>query len=325
MILSVSRRTDIPNYYSDWFFNRIKEGYLYVRNPINIHQISKIDLSPEVIDCIVFWTKNPENMMKRLEELKEYKYYFQFTLTGYGKDVEPGLPDKRRELIPTFQRLSEKIGKDKVIWRYDPILINQKYTMEYHLRAFEKIAGSLSGYTEKVVISFVDLYQKTKRNTVDLNMQQITDKDMLRLAEKLAYISKKNKLMIESCAEQMELQEMGVVYGSCIDQRLLERIIGCRLQGGKDKNQRKECGCFESIEVGAYNTCQNGCKYCYANFNNEKVKRKAERYDAKAPLLCDSVGADDKITDRKMKSLKDAQISLGDYEACAKDTNGKPS
>jgi len=313
MILSVSRRTDIPNYYSDWFFNRIKEGFLYVRNPMNIHQISKIDLSPEVIDCIVFWTKNPENMIERLDELKDYKYYFQFTLTGYGKDVEPNIPNKRNELIPTFKRLSEKIGKEKVIWRYDPILINQRYTMEYHLRAFDEIASSLSGYTEKVVISFVVLYLKTQRNTANLNMQQITDKDMIKLAEKLADISKKNKLIIESCAEQIELQEIGVVHGSCIDQRLLERIIGCRLQGGKDKNQRKECGCFESIEVGSYNTCQNGCKYCYANFNNEKVKHGVELYDSESPLLCGSVGADDKITDRKMKSLKEEQMSFWDY------------
>ena len=137
MILSVSRRTDIPNYYSDWFYNRIKEGFLYVRNPFNPHQISRIDLSSQVVDCIVFWTKNPANMLARLDELQAYKYYFQFTLTGYGRDIEPNLPDKRNELIATFQKLSEKIGKEKVIWRYDPILINERYTVEYHLNAFE--------------------------------------------------------------------------------------------------------------------------------------------------------------------------------------------
>ena len=133
MILSVSRRTDVPNYYFDWFVNRIKDGYLYVRNPMNVHQISKIDISPEVVDCIVFWTKNPANMLDKLEDLRDYPYYFQFTLNGYGKDIEPNLPNKRKELIPTFQKLSEKIGKERVIWRYDPILVNQKYTMDYHL------------------------------------------------------------------------------------------------------------------------------------------------------------------------------------------------
>ena len=140
MILSVSRRTDVPNYYSDWFIHRIGEGFLYVRNPLNSHQISRIDLSPDVVDCIVFWTKNPANMIEKLESLQDYKYYFQFTLTGYGKEIEPALPDKRTELIPTFIRLSEKIGKEKVIWRYDPILISKRYTADYHLKAFEEIA-----------------------------------------------------------------------------------------------------------------------------------------------------------------------------------------
>jgi len=165
MILSVSRRTDIPNYYSEWFCNRIKEGFLYVRNPMNAHQISKIDLSPEIVDCIVFWTKNPVNIFGRLDELQDYKYYFQFSLTGYGKDIEPNLPDKRKQLIPTFQKLSEKIGSERVIWRYDPILLNQRYVLEYHLKAFEEIAGNLRGYTEKVVISFVDISTKTQRIT----------------------------------------------------------------------------------------------------------------------------------------------------------------
>jgi len=152
MILSVSRRTDIPNYYSEWFFNRIKEKYVYVRNPMNIHQVSKINISPDVVDCIVFWTKNPEPMLNKLEHLKDYKYYFQFTLTGYGKDIEPSLPHKRDEMIPIFQRLSEMIGKEKVVWRYDPIVITDTYSEEYHLKAFHEIASTLNGYCTKVVI-----------------------------------------------------------------------------------------------------------------------------------------------------------------------------
>ena len=115
MILSVSRRTDIPNYYSEWFFNRIKEGFVYVRNPMNIHQVSKIDISPDVVDCIVFWTKNPESMINRLDELAEYKYYFQFTLTGYGKDMESNVPHKKEKMIPIFQDLSKRIGKCQVL------------------------------------------------------------------------------------------------------------------------------------------------------------------------------------------------------------------
>lgn len=310
MILSVSRRTDVPNYYSDWFINRLKEGFLYVRNPMNTHQISRINLSPEVIDCIVFWTKNPANMLGKLEYLQDYAYYFQFTLTGYGRDIEPNLPDKRKELIPAFQKLSEKIGKEKVIWRYDPILLSDKYTADYHLKAFEEIAGNLAGYTEKAVISFVDLYEKTWRNTRGLGIRLATEKEMMGLAAEMARIASKYNLEIESCAEQWDFQKVGIQRGSCIDKKLIERIIGCRLTGQKDKNQRKECGCFESVEVGAYNTCLNGCRYCYANFSDEKVKENIKLYSQDAPLLCGNIGPDDKITDRKMKSLKNIQISF---------------
>lgn len=310
MILSVSRRTDVPNYYSDWFYNRIKEGFLYVRNPMNAHQISRIDLSPEVVDCIVFWTKNPANMLGRLDELKNYQYYFQFTLTGYGKDVEPGLPDKRGELIPTFQKLSEKIGAQKVIWRYDPIFISQNYTIDYHLKAFEEIACSLNGCTRKVVISFVDLYAKTQRNTAGLQIESLTDQGMLEMAKQLVDIAAKYGMTVESCAELIDLQSVGVKHGSCIDKKLIEEIIGCKLIVDKDKNQRAECGCFESVEIGTYNTCMNGCRYCYANFNDAMVKESVKAYDVDSPLLCGSVGLDDKITERKVKLLRDNQLSL---------------
>lgn len=310
MILSVSRRTDIPNYYSDWFINRIKEGFLYVRNPMNQHQISRILLSPDVVDCIVFWTKNPANMMEKLKYLQNYVYYFQFTLTGYGKDVEPNLPNKRGELIPIFKRLSEKIGKEKVIWRYDPILISRRYTMNYHLKAFEEIAGNLADYTEKVVISFIDLYSKTQRNTRELDIRRMTNEEIMGMAGQMAQIASKYHLTIESCAEQINLQELGIRHGSCIDKKLIEGILGCKLIVEKDKNQREECGCFESVDVGTYNTCPNGCKYCYANFNDNRVKDHVKLYDQDSAILCGNISPSDRVTDRKMKSLKDMQISF---------------
>jgi len=299
MILSVSRRTDIPNYYSEWFYNRIKEGFLYVRNPMNAHQISKIDVSPEVVDGIVFWTKNPENMMPRLEELAGYQYYFQFTLTGYGKMVEPGLPDKRTHMIPVFQTLSKAIGRERVIWRYDPILLNHHYTIPYHLRAFKEIAGQLRGYTEKVIISFVDLYAKTKRNTQMLNIKPLVKEEMLELALNMAEIAAMNQMVIESCAEKLDLQSAGIAHGRCIDKDLIEKLTGNKLHGNKDKNQREDCGCFTSVEVGTYHTCKNGCKYCYANFSDERVKGNVKLYDINSPLLCGIVGKEDIIKERR--------------------------
>ena len=310
MILSVSRRTDIPNYYSEWFLNRIQEGFLYVRNPMNSHQVSRIDLSPDAVDCIVFWTKNPSGMLAHLDRLKDYTYYFQFTLTGYGKDLEPNLPDKRKELIPAFRSLSEKIGKERVIWRYDPIFLNERYTMEYHLKAFEAIAESLTGYTEKVVISFLDLYRKIQHNAKKLHMREMTDAEMTELAGRMVRIASGCRLTVETCAEKIDLQSLGIHHGCCIDKRLIERISGCRLTGEKDRNQRPGCGCLESTDVGTYHTCLNGCKYCYANFSDEKVKEQVKRYRADAELLCSELCPDDKITIRKGKRLKDFQLRL---------------
>ena len=149
MIISASRRTDIPTYYSEWLFNRLNEGYVLVRNPMNTHQISKISLSPEVVDGLVLWTKNPIPMLDRIHELERYNFYFQFTLNAYGKEVEPNVPSKNDIIIPAFIKLSKLIGRNRVIWRYDPIFFNENYTLDYHCRYFKKLASMLSNYTEK--------------------------------------------------------------------------------------------------------------------------------------------------------------------------------
>lgn len=312
MILSVSRRTDIPNYYSEWFFNRLKDGFLYVRNPMNFHQISEIKISPDVVDCIVFWTKNPLPMMERLDELEAYNYYFQFTLTGYGNDVERNLPNKKTLVIPVFQELSNRIGKEKVVWRYDPIFFSNRYNVQYHLKAFRSIAEALSGYTEKCVISFLDIYPKNKKNMDDLLSYDLSDSELREFAKELSNIAKENHIKIGSCAEKIDLDEYGIIHNSCIDKELIEKIIGCKLKINKDKNQRIECGCVESVEVGTYNTCKNGCVYCYANYSAKSVESNFQKYDPLSPLLCGHIEKDDKISTRKVVSLKETQISIFD-------------
>ena len=304
MILSVSRRTDIPNYYSEWFYNRIKEGFLYVRNPMNVHQISEIKITPDVVDCIVFWTKNPLPMIKRIDEIKDYNYYFQFTLTGYGNDVEANLPNKKTKMIPVFQELSEKIGKQKVIWRYDPIFFSDRYTKEYHLKAFKSIAQALNGYTEKCVISFVDIYPKNKKNMEGLSGYELNDNELREFAKELSKMAADNNIKIGSCAEKINLDDCGIVHNCCIDRELIEKIIGCKINVSKDKNQRIECGCVESVEIGTYNTCKNGCAYCYANYSSKSVETNAAKYDPLSPILCSQVQEDDKISTRKVESLK---------------------
>lgn len=312
MILSVSRRTDIPNYYSEWFFNRIKEGFVYVRNPMNVHRVGKITISPEVVDCIVFWTKNPEPMINRLDELAEYNYYFQFTLTGYGRDMECNVLHKKERMIPVFRELSKRIGKQKVIWRYDPIIFTRKYTPEYHLKAFEQIATALRGYTEKCVISFVDEYAKNKKNMELLDSYELDKSELLEFAKNISQIAKANGMSIGSCAESIDLDECGIEHNCCIDKALIEEITGIKLKAGKDKNQRQACGCMESVDIGTYNTCKNGCKYCYANYSEESVVKNCSTYAPDSPILCGVLDANDKITERKVKSLKEQQLSFFD-------------
>lgn len=319
MILSVSRRTDVPNYYSDWFFNRIKEKFVYVRNPMNAHQISKIDLSPEIVDCIVFWTKNPQPMLDRLDELKDYTYYFQFTLTGYGTDIECNVPHKKHVIIPVFQKLSKRIGREKVIWRYDPIMFTDKYTPEYHLKAFGQIAGALNGYTDKCVISFADVYAKNRKNMEALHAKEPDKAHLQEFAKQLGRLAASNHMEIASCAEEIDLESCGVKHNCCIDREFIESLLGCRIDACKDKNQRRACGCIESVEIGAYNTCRNGCKYCYANDSQEHVKNNCRNYNAAAPVLCREITADDKISVRKVKSIKEEQLCIFDvWKECNK-------
>ena len=302
MILSVSRRTDIPAFYSEWFFNRMKEGFVYVRNPMNIHQISKILLSPDVIDCIVFWSKNPRPMLSRLDELKDYMYYFQFTINPYDKGLELGVP-KKGGIISTFKELSEKIGSKRVIWRYDPILLTEKMGIEYHVHYFEEIAKRLEGYIDTCVISFVDLYKKTQRNLKDTTAREPSIKEMIEIATKLFLIAQKYGITIQTCAEEIALETIGIKHGKCIDNTLIEDLLGVKLVVSKDPNQRKECGCVQSIDIGEYNTCAHGCKYCYANFKEETVTSNRAAHDPKSPLLVGNLGPNDKVTDRKLFSL----------------------
>jgi len=198
MIISASRRNDIPSYYSDWFYKRIQEGFVLVRNPMNFRQISRISLSADVVDGIVFWTKNPIPMLDRLSELEKYMYYFQFSVTPYGSDIESNLPSKTETILPTFKKLSGLIGSDRVVWRYDPILINEKYTIDYHVRAFRKIAEELHGYTQKVTISFIDVdYRGVKSNINKLALHDFSQEAQIELASGLAEIAHSYDLTID--------------------------------------------------------------------------------------------------------------------------------
>lgn len=312
MILSASRRTDIPAFYSDWFCNRLREGYVYVRSPVNMHQISRIELSPKTIDGIVFWTKNPLPMIPRLREIADYPYYFQFTLNAYGRDAEPRVPSKGRVLIPAFQRLSKSIGKERVLWRYDPIFFSRTYTADYHFKYFKMLAERLEGCTEICSISFLDEYSNTAQNMGALKPQKAAKAQKEELCRRFAETAKEHGIRLVTCAEELELSKYGISRGSCIDRVRLEAIGGCRLDIKKDPNQRKECGCIASIDIGAYNTCGHGCRYCYANADPGSAAENVKDCDPDSPLLCGRPGPGDVIRQRNILSSKDWQLSLLD-------------
>lgn len=302
MILSVSRRTDIPAFYSEWFFNRVKEGFVYVRNPMNIHSISKVQINPQVIDCIVFWTKNPKAMLSRLDEIKQFNYYFQYTINPYNKELEVRVP-KKDTVIETFIELSKKIGSKRMIWRYDPILLTNEIDINYHIKYFEEIAKRLSTYTQRCTVSFIDNYKKTERNLKDTSARELTDNEIYQITKAIVPIAEKYGMCIKTCSEKIDLESYGIGHGKCIDDQIVEELLGCNIQISKDKNQRKECGCVQSIDIGEYNTCGHNCLYCYANFNNEVVAKKRTKHDPNSPLLTGKVESDDKVTNREICPL----------------------
>lgn len=284
MIISASRRTDIPAYYSEWFFHRLREGYVLTQNPRNPRQIKRISLTPESVDGIVFWTKNPLPMLDRLGELDSFPYYFQFTLNSYGKDAEPGLPSKNDVLLPAFQRLSKQIGRDRVVWRYDPIFLTPHYTLEYHCRYFRVMASRLSGYTETCTVSFLDFYRNTASRTAPLQLLPMTEEAQIKILTSFSETAKEYGISLNMCAEPISKQ-LGIPSASCIDASRLERISGRRLPAERDKNQRPMCGCAASVDIGMYDCCANGCLYCYANSGPAAVARRMQLHDPKSPFL----------------------------------------
>ncbi len=307
MILSASRRTDIPCYYAEWFMNRIRTGYLLTRNPMNHAQVSRILLSPDIVDCIVFWTKDAANMLPYLNELDvlNYKYYFQFTLTPYGRDFEQNLRPKTN-IEDIFITLSKRIGRERVVWRYDPIILNNTLNIEYHKAQFVRMCEKLSLYTDTVTISFVDMYAKLKTNLI----RPITEDEIAELSAFIGKTVKEYGIRAIACCEKDDLTKYGIVQSSCIDRECIEKIIGYPLDVNADKNQRTGCGCVESIDIGAYNTCLNGCVYCYANNSQATTARRHASHDSESALLVGRVYDSENITERKVKSNKQEQMKL---------------
>lgn len=309
MILNTGSRTDIPAYYSDWFYNRIREGYVLVRNPYYPTQITKYLLDPEVVDVIVFCTKNPLSMLDRISLLSAFEMFWFVTITPYGREIEPDVPPKE-QVIRYVQRLSEQIGKERVSWRYDPVFVTEQYSVDYHIEEFHHMAKALAGKTSQCVVSFIDLYEKTKRNF--RGVRSVTKREQETLVDAFSEIAKRYGLQIHLCCEDTGLVRENVDADGCMSKAVLEKALGCKFDVPKKKKAREECSCLLGADIGAYNTCGHGCLYCYANYDRETVIKNRKRHRADSPLLIGEVTEHDVIKQAEQKSWKNPQRDIFD-------------
>ena len=296
MIISASRRTDIPAFYAQWFINRIRVGHCTVPNPFNRKQVSHILLCPEDVTIIVFWTRNPHHLIPYLKELDQlgYRYYFQYTVMDNPRLIDTMTPSLSSSLR-IFKKLSDLIGPERVIWRYDPVIISNITGIEFHIATYKNIAETLRNYTQRSVISILDIYSKLKKRLqvlkdkgveiVDCNNK--SDKRFDELLYTLAGIAEQNKMEIVSCAEDPDLTKYNIHPGKCIDDDYIERVFGIDVTHKKDPAQRKACGCVVSRDIGVYNTCLSGCQYCYATTSFEKAKALYENHNPGSASMVD--------------------------------------
>ena len=307
MIINTGQRTDIPAFYADWFVNRLKAGFVLVRNPYNPRSVTRYRLSPEVVDLIGFCTKNPAPMLPHMDLLRPYGQFWYVTITPYGKEIEPGVPDKR-EVLDSFRRLSDTVGPDRMGWRYDPVFISGEYPAERHIRAFEYMAQTLSGYTRTAVISFVDLYEKTKRNFPEV--RPVTAEQRLQLGKAFVEIAGQYGMTLRPCGEGDELARFGADCSGCMTVAMYEQALGRRLKVPKTAPARKECACYLGGDIGAYNTCGHLCRYCYANYDAATVRKNLAAHDPESPLLIGHLEPGDQVHEAKQESWIDPQITM---------------
>lgn len=291
MIISASRRTDIPAFYANWFMNRIRAGFVLVRNPFNARQLRHVSLAVADVDAIVFWTRNARKLIPHLPDLDKlgHRYYFQYTITGYPTALEKSVPSLA-QAVRTFAELSERLGPQRVLWRYDPILLSSLTSIDEHRRRFAKAAAALAGKTSRVTISVAEFYQKTRKNLG--RIEGLTCSDLAQdpgqlqaLVATLAEIAERHGMEMRTCASGIDLANAGAASGKCIDEHRLKTVFGSDYPSAKDKGQRPHCGCVQSVDIGEYNTCLHGCAYCYATHNSRVAIDNMARHDPESPLL----------------------------------------
>lgn len=301
MILNTGARTDIAQYYSEWLFKRFEEGFAYTRNPLFPNKVTKYELSPDKIDLVLFCSKNYKHILPRLREITDkYRTYFHYTITAYGRDIEPYVPSIDNS-IQTLINLANMVGKQRLTWRYDPILLTEKYTIDIHAKTFEYIASRVAPYINNCVFSFVEMYKKLEKNMPEIIPYTENDKEII--AKILGDTAKKYNIIIQTCGTNGDFSRYGIKNSGCATLELLGKANGCEFKDIKHKGMREGCHCIESRDIGAYDTCLNGCKYCYANQNPQKAWEMNKLHNPNSPLLLGEIMNTDIIIQGNQKSF----------------------
>lgn len=294
MILNVSGRTDIVAFYTPWFINRYKEGFVDVRNPIYPKLVSRIYFRD--VKLIVFCTKNPHSILPYLKEIKE-PILFQVTLTPYKKDIEPYVVDKK-QIIEDIKKISDILGCENIYVRYDPIFLNDIYTLEYHKKAFKKICELLDGYVRHIIVSFIDDYKNVRKNMNVLRIKNLTNDDYKEIGLSFSEIARNHNMTVQTCSEYNTLEEYGFIVSDCVPRELVKKITGKNYPKWKGRNNQY-CGCASMVDIGSYNTCSHYCKYCYANYDEDKIKDQVKNHRIDSTMLIGYLKDDDEIKVRK--------------------------
>lgn len=294
MILNVSSRTDIIAFYTPWFINRLKEGFVDVRNPFYKYNVSRIYFSD--VDAFVFCTKNPMPILPYFHLLKK-PILFHVTLTPYDRKVEPNVP-KKSHVIASIKKLSTVLGKENIYVRYDPIFINDTYTVNYHIKVFAKLMEHLDGYVSHVIVSFLDNYKNVQKNISVLKPKKITDDMYREIGLNFSKVAKEHNITVQTCCEEHNLIEYGFKKEDCISATLAYKLTG-KTNFKYWKARGRNCKCIEMVDIGVYNSCRHYCKYCYANYNEEEINKNVLEHDINSSLLLGHLRSVDKIVVRK--------------------------
>ncbi|MDO5570556.1 MAG: DUF1848 domain-containing protein [Bacteroidales bacterium] len=301
MIINTGGRTDTVQYFTKWLLKRFKEGYVYSRNPLFPNKVTRYDLTPDNVDVVMFCSKNYEPILDELPNIiNRFHTYFHYTITAYGKDIEPGVPSIAKS-IETLKKLSAIVGKQRVAWRYDPVLLTDKYTVKVHMETFEYLAKELSPYVDRCIFSFVEMYKKLETNMPELI--PLTEIDKETLTNGLGEIAKKNELYIQTCGTNGDYSKQGIHSSGCMTLKMVGKANEISFRDLKHKGMREGCHCMESRDIGAYDTCLNGCKYCYANKRPEKAFENFKLHDPDSPLFLGHIKETDVIMQGNQKSF----------------------